>query len=91
MTVNVGERERRAFVEQVRRENDGHFGPPARKMVATMLAAGHPHPWAYVYELSQNAIDAGARRIYWRTNGGSLLFQHDGDAALDEPAVDGLS
>ena len=91
VTVNVGERERRAFVQQVRRENDGHFGPPARKMVETMLAAGHPHPWAYVYELSQNAIDAGARRIYWRTNGGSLLFQHDGDAALDEPAVDGLS
>ena len=85
------ERERRGFVEQVRHENERHFGPPARRMVETMLAAGHPHPWAYVYELSQNAIDAGARRISWRTNGGSLLFQHDGDAALDEPAVRGLS
>ena len=91
VTGDGSERERRGFVEQVRQENERHFGPPARKMVETMLAAGHPHPWAYVYELSQNAIDAGARRISWRTNGGSLLFQHDGDAALDGPAVRGLS
>ena len=90
-TVDGPEAERRGFVEQVRHENERHFGPPARKMVETMLAAGHPHPWAYVYELSQNAIDAGARRISWLTNGGSLSFQHDGDVALDKPAVRGLS
>lgn len=85
------ELERRSFVKQVRHENQSDFGPRARDMVKTMLAAGHPHPWAYVYELSQNAIDAGARRICWRTNGGSLLFQHDGDVALDEDTVRGLS
>lgn len=85
------ELERRSFVEQVRHENENDFGPPARQMVETMLAAGHPHPWAYVYELSQNAIDAGARRISWRTNGRSLFFQHDGDGALDEDTVRGLS
>ena len=71
--------------------NERDFGQPARKMVETMLAAGHPHPWAYVYELSQNAIDAGARRISWRTNGRSVFFQHDGDGALDEDTVRGLS
>ena len=85
------EQERRSFVEQVRHENESDFGPPARQMVETMLAAGHPHPWAYVYELSQNAIDAGARRISWRTNGRSVFFQHDGDGALDEDTVRGLS
>ena len=91
MTVDGREGERRAFVKQVRHENEADFGPPARKAVETMLSAGHPHPWAYVYELAQNAIDAGARRISWRTNGGSLLFQHDGNAALSESAVRGLS
>ena len=91
MTVDGHQGERRAFVKQVRHENEADFGPPARKAVETMLSAGHPHPWAYVYELAQNAIDAGARRISWRTNGGSLLFQHDGDAAFNESAVRGLS
>ena len=90
-TVHGREGERRALIKQVRHENEADFGPPARKAVETMLSAGHPHPWAYVYELAQNAIDAGARRICWRTNGGSLLFQHDGDAALNESAVRGLS
>ena len=79
------------FVEQVRSENEREFGPPARKAVETMLAAGHPHPWAYVYELAQNASDAGARRISWRSNGGSLLFQHDGAAPLNQSDVRGLS
>ena len=91
VTVSGGERGRRAFVEQVRHENENDFGPSARRAVDRMLAAGHPHPWAYVYELSQNAIDAGARRISWLTAGGSLSFQHDGDVALDKPAVRGLS
>ena len=79
------------FVEQVRSENEREFGPPARKAVETMLAAGHPHPWAYVYELAQNASDAGARRISWRSNGETLLFQHDGDKRLNHSDVRGLS
>ena len=90
-TVNDPERERRDFVKQVRQENEADFGPSARRSVETMLSAGHPHPWAYVYELAQNAIDAGARRISWRTENGSLLFQHDGDVALNASAVRGLS
>ena len=79
------------FVEQVRSENERDFGPSARTAVEAMLAAGHPHPWAYVYELAQNASDAGARRIFWRSNGGSLLFQHDGGAELNQSDVRGLS
>ena len=90
-TVDDREGERRAFVEQVRLENEDDFGPPARKAVESMLDAGHPHPWAYVYELAQNAIDAGARRISWRTEGEALLFQHDGDTALNKATVRGLS
>ena len=91
VTATSAEAERRAFVERVHAENEEHFGPPARRAVETMLSAGHPHPWAYVYELTQNARDAGARRISWRSNGGSLLFQHDGDTALNQSHVRGLA
>ena len=83
--------QRRSFVKRVRTENEQGFGPPARRAVESMLSAGHPHPWAYVYELTQNACDAGARRISWRSKGGSLLFQHDGDTALNQSHVRGLA
>lgn len=89
--ANRLEERRRSFVDGVREENEQNFGPPARKAVETMLSAGHPHPWAYVYELTQNARDAGARRISWRSEGESLLFQHDGDTALNESHVRGLA
>ncbi len=89
--ANSIEERRRSFVDEVRVENEQDFPPPARKAVETMLSAGHPHPWAYVYELTQNARDAGARRISWRSTGESLLFQHDGNTALNESHVRGLA
>ena len=45
----------------------------------------------YVYELTQNALDAGARRIYWRPDGDGVLFQHDGSRELDESHVRGIA
>ena len=87
----MSEGARRAFVRQLRHENEKNFGPPARRAVEMTLSSGHPYPWAYVYELTQNARDAGARRISWRSDGGSLLFQHDGNVALDEDHIRGLS
>ena len=45
----------------------------------------------YVYELTQNALDAGARRIYWRADGESVLFQHDGEDGLDLSDVRGIA
>ena len=57
-----------------------------------LLSASHlPHPWTYVYELTQNALDAGAQRISWRIDGESLLFQHDGRISLDESHVHGIA
>ena len=83
--------EQRAFVSEVRKENNEGFGPPARKAVQKLLLAGLPHPWMYVYELTQNARDAGAERVAWRTNGNTVLFQHDGNMALDESHVRGIA
>lgn len=50
-----------------------------------------PYPWTYVYELTQNAVDAGARCVVWRIDGDAVLFQHDGHARLDERHVRGIA
>ena len=83
--------DRRTFIETVRHENEQDFGPKAQRFVQKMLSAGLPHPWTYVYELTQNAADAGARRVAWQINGDGVLFQHDGDIALDEQHVRGIA
>ena len=49
----MSEADRRSFVEKVRQENTDDFGPGARRAVQKLLSAGLPHPWMYVYELTQ--------------------------------------
>ena len=88
MTTDV---DRRAVVDRIRRDNEEQFGKGARVAVQKMLSADVPHPWMYVYELTQNAIDAGAKRVCWRAEGDTVVFQHDGRTALDESHVRGLS
>ena len=88
MTTNAG---RRSVVERIRRENEDEFRRGARAAVQKLLSAGLPHPWMYVYELTQNALDAGAKRVCWRSEGDTVMFQHDGRLALDESHVRGLS
>ncbi|MXX74031.1 MAG: hypothetical protein F4210_12635 [Holophagales bacterium] len=86
------ERDPRDFVSRVRRENEEEFGKTARQAVERMLAAGHSRPWTYVYELTQNAIDAGARRVEWRRiDQDTVRFRHDGAQALDEEHVRALA
>ena len=49
--------------------------------------------WVYLFELVQNALDAGANSIAIRLaeNGDALTLQHDGGQPLDEKDVEGLS
>lgn len=83
--------DRRDAVDRIRRENEKGFGPPARAAVKKLLAASLSRSWMYVYELTQNALDAGAQRVCWRAEGDTVTFQHDGPAELDESHVRGLS
>ena len=83
--------DRRAIIDKVRQQNEIEYGPGARRAVQALLSAGHPHPWTYVYELTQNALDAGARRVSWQIDDDAVVFQHDGRTALDEPHVRGLA
>ena len=83
--------DRRAIVDKIRQDNEDDFGSRARQAVQSQLGAGHPHPWMYVYELTQNACDAGARRVAWEVQDQEVLFQHDGNIPLDEPHVRGIA
>ena len=88
MTVDSNHR---AFVDKVREENESAYGEPARKNVQMQLSANYPHPWLYVYELTQNALDARARRCAWRSDGAAAVFEHDGDHPLGELHVRAMS
>ena len=83
--------DRRAIVERVRGKNENDYRGGARRAVQKLLSASLPHPWTYVYELTQNALDACAQRISWRIDGESVLFQHDGHIAFDESHVHGIA
>ena len=83
--------DRRAFIEKVRKQNERDFRGGARQAVQKLLSAGLTYPWTYVYELTQNAIDAGARRVAWQVSGDDVRFQHDGHVVLDESDVRGMA
>ena len=79
------------LIKKIRQDNENAYGPPARRGVRTILSASHPHPWTYVYELTQNALDAGANRVSWQLTDNGVRFQHDGMNPLDESDVRGIS
>ena len=85
--------EKRAFIEELARSNRRSYGTPDGQGTLRALDLIFEHPWVYVFELAQNALDAGARSIAFRRsdNGDSLIFQHDGHRKIGEPEVVGLS
>ncbi|MCY4029942.1 MAG: hypothetical protein OXH75_26955, partial [Acidobacteria bacterium] len=88
MTTNT---DRRSVVDKILKKNEDEWGKGPRIAVQKLLSAGLPHPWMYIYELTQNAVDADARRVCWRSEGDAVTFQHDGSLPLDESHVEGLS
>ena len=85
--------ERRTFVESLARDNRRFYGTPDGRATLRAFELSFEHRWIYVFELVQNALDAGARSIAFRqaNDGDRLTFQHDGQSALGEPEVEGLS
>ena len=83
--------ERRRFIDKLRKDTEHEYSERARQAVRTQLSAGHPYPWAYVYELVQNAIDAKARRCLWRSTADGVEFHHDGSLLLDKSHVRGIA
>jgi hypothetical protein len=81
----------KAFVDHVRTENIAFYSSDLGQGALKDLQQTFPHPWLYVGELLQNAVDAGAKKIRLAAEPGSsvLVFEHDG-AAFEESHVRGL-
>lgn len=85
---------KRDWVAQVRAENEKSLQDPLlRQVIEKMLPASFPAPWLYVYELTQNALDAKATCVRWSTDadGSGATFEHNGTEDLDGRHVRALS
>jgi hypothetical protein len=81
----------KAFVERLADQNRAFYGTPDGRGTLRAFELTFEHRWIYLFELVQNALDAGARSISIHAATDSLVFQHDGDAPLREGNVEGLS
>ena len=86
-------RGRREFVERLAVENRGFYETRDGRAVLRAMELPFEHRWIYLFELIQNALDAGARSIAMSVSedGNSLTFEHDGDDPIDESDVRGIS
>ena len=84
---------RRAFIEQLARANRESYGTPNGRSVLRAFELTFEHRWTYIFELIQNALDAGARSISVRIveGGDALAFQHDGHRSMGKEDVEALS
>jgi hypothetical protein len=77
MTVDT---EIKEFLAGLRRRNEEFYSDPRGKGALKDLQQTFPHPWLYVAELLQNAIDEGASRICITiVDNNQLIFEHDGE------------
>ena len=87
------EKNRRIFIAKLAQENKRFYGTPDGRGALRAFELTFEHRWIYLYELVQNALDAGARSIaiHIADNGDALIFQHDGGREIGEREVEGLS
>ena len=91
--MNSADENRRAFIEKLAHENQEFYGTSDGRAVLRTFELTFEHPWIYLFELIQNAMDAGAHSIAFRLaeDGDALTFQHDGNRSLNEKDIEGLS
>ena len=84
---------RRAFIARLARDNQQYYGTPDGRGMLRTLELTFENRWTYIFELIQNALDAGARSIAVRIteDSGAMSFQHDGNRSIRENDVEGLS
>ena len=87
------ENENRKFIEELAEENRKFYGTADGRGVLRGFDLIFEHRWLYLFELVQNALDAGAQSMAFRLaeDGNALIFQHDGEHQLDQKAVKALS
>lgn len=78
------------FIAELAEENRSFYGSPRGRGALKDLQQSFPHPWIYVAELLQNAVDAGASSIWFEEpTPGVLVLEHNGKA-FDECDVEGI-
>jgi len=79
-------------VAAIHAENERDFSHEnTRRPLEGLVSAAGPMPWLYAFELTQNALDAGAKRVRIRILDGAVVFEHDGTQPLEEAHVRALS
>jgi hypothetical protein len=91
LVVGTVSEERRAFVERLAQHNRAFYGTPDGLGTLRAFELTFEHRWIYLFELVQNAVDAGAHSIAIDFGDDGLVFQHNGNVPLLEPNVEGLS
>lgn len=86
-------RSRAEFIKELASQNRQFYGTEDGLGTLRALKLAFEHRWVYLYELVQNAIDAGAKSISIRVadDANALRVQHDGRQPLDGEDVKALS
>ena len=66
---------RREFIELLARVNQTFYGTPDGRGALRAFELTFEHRWIYVFELVQNALDAGARSIALRLSDDGNTFR----------------
>ena len=84
---------KKLFIEDLAGKNRAFYGTSEGRGVLRAFDLTFEHRWLYLFELIQNALDAGACSIKFGPNedSDSFVFQHNGNLPLDEKAIEALS
>lgn len=80
----------RRIIDEIRQARVESLNDDFRRSLG-FLRNAFPIPWAYVFELVQNAIDARAESIAVRWDDSSFDLQHNGTETLERRNVEALS
>ena len=91
--VDAKKKFRQAFIAKLSEENRVFYGSPDGLGLLNVIELSFDGRWVYLFELVQNALDAGANSISVQVveAGDVLVFQHNGTRSLEEKDVEGLS
>ena len=91
--METTKKSRQAFISKLSEENSAFYGSPDGLGLLNVIELSFDGRWVYLFELVQNALDAGATSISIQAAeaGDALIFQHNGARSLEEKDVEGLS
>lgn len=91
--AQMTDNKKRKFIESLAHENQKFYNTQDGRGALRALDLTFEHRWIYLFELVQNALDAGAKSIALRLSkcDDALIFQHDGTKKINNRDVEGLS